>query len=63
MRLGWIAFFEIALVNIFLAALVIAAPERGIPVAIFGGLLLAVLSWALVWVTTSSDPKRLPAQT
>jgi len=63
MRLGWIVFFEIALVNIFLAALVIAAPEHGTMVAIFGGLLLAVLSWALYWVATTSEPKRQAAQT
>jgi NADH-quinone oxidoreductase subunit H len=63
MRLGWIVFFEIALVNIFLAALVLAAPEHGTMVAIFGGILLAILSWALFWVATNSHPERAAAQT
>lgn len=62
MRLGWVVFFEVALVNIFLAALILATPEHGTIVAIFGGLLLAILSWALLWVATNSEPKPAAAQ-
>jgi len=62
MRLGWIVFFEIALVNIFLAALVLAAPQRGTLVAILGGLILTVLAWVLVSVAMYSGPKRVTTE-
>jgi len=57
MRLGWVIFFEAALINVFLAALVIAAPQFG-AVSTAGGLvLLAVVTGALVWVLKVSDKK------
>jgi len=57
MRLGWVIFFEAALLNVFLAALVIAAPQFG-AVSTTGGLvLLAVVTGALVWVLKVSDKK------
>jgi len=60
MRLGWVIFFEIALINVFLAALVIAAPQLGLLATIVGLVLLAAVSGALVWVLKSSEPPARP---
>lgn len=57
MRLGWVIFFEAALVNVFLAALIIAAPELTLIPAIAGFVLLAVVTGALIWVLKSSEPE------
>lgn len=60
MRLGWVIFFEAALINVFLAALVIAAPALGIVSTVVGLVLLAVVTGALVWVLKSSEKKAAP---
>ncbi|MCW1883378.1 NADH-quinone oxidoreductase subunit H [Luteolibacter flavescens] len=60
MRLGWVIFFEAALINVFLAALVIAAPQFG-PAASIGGLVvLALVTGALVWCLKVSEKKSAP---
>ena len=60
MRLGWVIFFEAALVNVFVAALVIAAPELRPITTILGVIVLAVVTGALVWVLKVSDKKAGP---
>jgi len=60
MRLGWIIFFEVALINVFLGALVIAAPQLGIVITVIGAVLLATVSSALIWVLKVSDKKEAP---
>ena len=60
MRLGWIIFFEVALINVFLAALVLAAPKLGIVITVIGAILLATVSAALIWVLKISDKKEAP---
>lgn len=55
MRLGWVIFFEVALINVFLAALVIAAPGLGFLITVIGAVLLATVSAALIWVLKVSD--------
>jgi NADH-quinone oxidoreductase subunit H len=60
MRLGWVIFFEAALINVFLAALVIAGPQFGL-ISTAGGLaLLAVVTGALIWVLKASEKKSVP---
>ncbi|MEP4079318.1 complex I subunit 1/NuoH family protein [Haloferula sp.] len=60
MRLGWVIFFEAALINVFLAALIIAAPELKAVATIIGLILLAVVSAALIWVLKVSEKKETP---
>ncbi len=60
MRLGWVIFFEAALINVFIAALVLAAPQLGWVGTIIGALLLAVVTGALIWVLKVSDKKAGP---
>jgi NADH-quinone oxidoreductase subunit H len=60
MRLGWVIFFEAALINVFLAALVIAAPQFGAAATIGGLILLAIVTGALVWVLKVSEKKSVP---
>ena len=60
MRLGWIIFFEAALINVFLAALVIAAPQFGAASTIGGLILLAIVTGALIWVLKVSEKKVIP---
>lgn len=60
MRLGWVIFFEAALINVFLAALVIAAPQFGAISTVGGLALLAVVTGALVWVLKVSEKKTVP---
>ncbi|MFC7336176.1 NADH-quinone oxidoreductase subunit H [Haloferula chungangensis] len=60
MRLGWVIFFEAALINVFLAALIIAAPELKVVSTIIGAVLLVVVSAALIWVLKVSDKKEAP---
>lgn len=60
MRLGWVIFFEAALINVFLAALVIAAPTLGPVITAIGGVVLLVVTGALIWVLRVSEPKQLP---
>jgi NADH-quinone oxidoreductase subunit H len=60
MRLGWVIFFEAALINVFLAALVIAAPQFGAAATVCGLILLAVVTGALIWALKVSEPKVKP---
>jgi NADH-quinone oxidoreductase subunit H len=60
MRLGWVIFFEAALINVFLAALVIAAPQFGAISTVGGLALLAVVTGALIWVLKVSEKKTVP---
>lgn len=62
MRLGWVIFFEVALVNVFLAALIIAAPSLAPLIIAIGLCLLALVSGALIWVLKSSEKKIAPNQ-
>jgi NADH-quinone oxidoreductase subunit H len=63
MKLGWVVFFEAALINVFLAALIIAAPQlKGVIIGT-GAVLLAVVTVAVIWVAKVSEerPKVLRA--
>jgi NADH-quinone oxidoreductase subunit H len=63
MKLGWVIFFEAALINVFLAALIIAAPQlTGIILGV-GAVLLIVVTAAVIWVAKVSEatPKPLRA--
>ncbi|OYV03823.1 MAG: hydroxyacid dehydrogenase, partial [Verrucomicrobiales bacterium VVV1] len=55
MKLGWVIFFEAALVNVFLGALVIAAPTLSAAVIGIGAILLIVLCIAVVWGARVSE--------
>lgn len=63
MKLGWVVFFEAALINVFLAALVVAAPQLGVVIIGIGAVLLAVVTVAVIWVAKVSEetPKVLRA--
>ncbi len=63
MRLGWVVFFEAALINVFLAALIIAAPQLKGTIISIGAVLLAVVTVAVIWVAKVSEerPKVLRA--
>lgn len=56
MKLGWVVFFEAALINVFLAALVVAAPHLTTAILAIGALLLAATTGAILWATRSSEP-------
>ena len=58
MKLGWVVFFEAALINVFLAALIIAAPSEGLTPTIMaiGIVLLAAVTAAVIWVAKVSEP-------
>ncbi|MBC7981284.1 MAG: NADH-quinone oxidoreductase subunit H [Armatimonadetes bacterium] len=56
MKLGWVIFFEAALINVFLAALIIAAPELTAAILIVGLILLAIVTAAVIWVAKISEP-------
>ncbi len=60
MKLGWVVFFEVALVNVFLAALILAAPHLTITIMALSVALLIAVSATLVWVANSSESKSLP---
>jgi NADH-quinone oxidoreductase subunit H len=55
MKLGWVIFFEAALVNVFLAALVIAAPALSGAIIGLGAILLVALTGAIIWVAKVSE--------
>jgi NADH-quinone oxidoreductase subunit H len=57
MKLGWVVFFEAALINVFLAALILAAPHLAPAILATGAVLLAVVTAALIWVAKVSEPK------
>lgn len=60
MKLGWVVFFEAALINVFLAALILAAPELSTAILICGALVLAAVSAAIIWVAKVSEPAAQP---
>jgi len=63
MKLGWVIFFEAALINVFLAALIIAAPELTATIIAVGAVLLIAVTAAVIWVAKVSEehPKPLRA--
>ena len=63
MKLGWVIFFEAALINVFLAALVLAAPELTVVILGVGAVLLIAVTAAVIWVAKVSEehPKPLRA--
>lgn len=63
MKLGWVIFFEAALINVFLAALIIAAPQLTAVILGVGALLLIAVTAAVIWVAKVSEvtPKPLRA--
>ncbi len=60
MKLGWVIFFEAALINVFLAALIIAAPDLAGFIVGIGAVLLIVVTGALIWVARVSEPTPKP---
>ena len=56
MKLGWVIFFEAALINVFLAALIIAAPELKAAIIATGAILLIAVTAAVIWVAKISEP-------
>lgn len=56
MKLGWVIFFEAALINVFLAALIIAAPEFKATIIASGSVLLVAVTAAVIWVAKVSEP-------
>ena len=59
MKLGWVVFFELALFNIFLAALIIAAPHIGfLKTMLFGFPALIVIAVLMFFITKSTEGKR-----
>ena len=56
MKLGWVIFFEAALINVFLAALIIAAPGLTPVIIGVGFFLLVVVTAAVIWVAKVSEP-------
>jgi NADH-quinone oxidoreductase subunit H len=63
MKLGWVIFFEAALINVFLAALIIAAPQLTALILCIGAVLLVIVTAAVIWVAKVSEdtPKPLRA--
>ena len=63
MKLGWVIFFEAALINVFLAALIIAAPQLTGAILAIGAILLIAVTAAVIWVAKVSEehPKPLRA--
>ncbi len=57
MKLGWVIFFEAALINVFLAALIIAAPQLGWAITGIGAVLLIVVTAAVIWVARVSEER------
>lgn len=60
MKLGWVVFFEAALINVFLAALILAAPALTAVILGIGAVLLAVVTGAIVWVARVSEDRPKP---
>jgi len=57
MKLGWVIFFEAALINVFLAALILAAPQFSIAITIIGAVVLLILTAAIIWVAKVSEDR------
>ena len=59
MKLGWVVFFELALFNIFLAALIMAAPHIGIlNTFLFGIPALIITALIMFFITKANEVKR-----
>ena len=59
MKLGWVVFFELALFNIFLAALIMAAPHIGIlNTLLFGIPALIITALLMFFITKANEVKR-----
>ncbi len=63
MKLGWVVFFEAALINVFLSALILAAPQLEKTIIGIGAVLLVIVTLAVIWVAKVSEesPKVLRA--
>lgn len=57
MKLGWVVFFESALINVFIAALIIAAPQLGALIITIGAIVLIAVTAAIIWVAKVSEDK------
>ena len=62
MKLGWVVFFEAALINVFLAALILAAPQLGWLIIAIGAILLVAVTAAIIWVAKVSEEPAKPIQ-
>jgi NADH-quinone oxidoreductase subunit H len=60
MKLGWVIFFEAALINVFLAALILAAPELTAVIIVTGSILLIAVTAAVIWVAKVSEERPKP---
>ncbi len=60
MKLGWVIFFEAALINVFLAALIIAAPELTAVIIGIGAVLLIAVTASVIWVAKVSEAPSKP---
>ncbi len=60
MKLGWVIFFEAALINVFLAALILAAPDLTKVILVIGSILLIAVTAAIVWVAKVSEENVKP---
>ena len=63
MRLGWVVFFELALINIFIAAIILMWNTPGFgwaprTVSVIG---LAIFSGLMIWLAKSINTKREPS--
>jgi hypothetical protein len=58
-----VVFFEAALINVFLAALIVAAPQLEKTIIAVGAVLLIIVTAAVIWVAKVSEetPKVLRA--
>jgi NADH-quinone oxidoreductase subunit H len=60
MKLGWVVFFKAALINVFLAALILAAPQLEKTIIGIGAVLLLIVTLAVIWVAkVSEDPTKV----
>jgi NADH-quinone oxidoreductase subunit H len=60
MKLGWVVFFEAALINVFLAALVIAAPELTAAILGLGACCSSSSPPPIIWVAKVSEENPKP---
>lgn len=60
MKLGWVIFFEAALINVFLAALILAAPDLTAVILGTGAVLLIAVTAAVIWVAKTSEAPLKP---
>lgn len=60
MKLGWVIFFEAALINVFLAALIIAAPDLTKVILGIGAALLIAVTSTIIWVAKVSEEHPKP---